>query len=49
MATYELMANNELIENPSPRSACMVILDTSISISGWLELPDKNTSLCINI
>ena len=34
MATYELIASNDLIDNPSPRCACMVILDTSGSIDG---------------
>lgn len=34
MATYELLTNNDLIDNPSPRCACMVILDTSSSMSG---------------
>lgn len=34
MATYELIASNDLIDNPSPRCACMVILDTSGSMDG---------------
>ncbi|MFV5525599.1 VWA domain-containing protein [Acinetobacter variabilis] len=34
MATYELTSSNELIDNPSPRCACMVILDTSGSMNG---------------
>lgn len=34
MATYELTINNDLIENPSPRCACMVVLDTPASMSG---------------
>lgn len=34
MATYELITNDSLIENPSPRCACMVVLDTSYSMSG---------------
>lgn len=34
MANYNLMANDDLIENPSPRCACMVILDTSYSMGG---------------
>ena len=35
MATYELIASNDLIDNPSPRCACMVILDTSGSMDGY--------------
>ncbi len=34
MATYELITSNDLIDNPSPRCACMVILDTSGSMDG---------------
>ena len=34
MATYELTSSNDLINNPSPRCACMVILDTSGSMNG---------------
>ena len=34
MATYELTTSNDLIDNPSPRCACMVILDTSSSMGG---------------
>lgn len=34
MAMYELDTTNDLIENPSPRCACMVILDTSASMNG---------------
>ena len=34
MATYELIASNDLIDNPSPRCACMVILDISGSMDG---------------
>lgn len=34
MATYELATQNDLIENPSPRCACMVVLDTSASMGG---------------
>ncbi|MCF9047273.1 hypothetical protein [Acinetobacter nectaris] len=33
MATYELETTNVLIDNPSPRCAYMVILDTSASMS----------------
>ena len=35
MSTYEVMSmNDDLISNPSARCACMVILDTSASMSG---------------
>lgn len=34
MTHYELATQNDLIENPSPRCACMVVLDTSSSMSG---------------
>lgn len=34
MATYELSLSNDLIDNPSARCACMVILDTSASMDG---------------
>ncbi len=34
MATYELTTSTDLIDNPSARCACMVILDTSGSMDG---------------
>lgn len=34
MAIYELATSNDLIDNPSPRCACMVVLDTSGSMGG---------------
>lgn len=34
MANYNLVAKNDLIDNPSPRCACMVVLDTSGSMGG---------------
>lgn len=34
MAHYELATSNDLIENPSPRCPCMVVLDTSASMGG---------------
>jgi uncharacterized protein YegL len=34
MARNELAIQNDLIENPSPRCACTVVLDTSASMSG---------------
>lgn len=34
MAKYEMMVVNELIENPLPRCACMVVLDVSGSMAG---------------
>lgn len=34
MTHYELATQNDLIENPSPRCACMVVLDTSSSMNG---------------
>lgn len=34
MTHYELATQNDLIENPSPRCPCMVVLDTSSSMSG---------------
>ena len=32
--SYQLTVSNDLINNPSPRCACMVILDTSASMGG---------------
>ena len=32
--SYDLMLTNDLIDNPSPRCPCMVVLDTSASMSG---------------
>lgn len=34
MNHYELTTTNDLIENPSPRCPCMVVLDTSASMDG---------------
>lgn len=34
MVQYELATHKDLIENPSPRCACMVVLDTSWSMNG---------------
>ena len=34
MPNYALSINDDLIENPSPRCACMVVLDTSGSMDG---------------
>ena len=34
MATYQLNTDRDLIENPSPRCACMLMLDTSASMFG---------------
>ncbi len=34
MSNYNLITTNDLIENPSPRCPCMVILDTSGSMNG---------------
>lgn len=34
MSRYELATSNDLIENPSPRCPCMVVLDTSASMGG---------------
>lgn len=34
MRNYALTLNDDLIENPSPRCACMVVLDTSGSMGG---------------
>jgi uncharacterized protein YegL len=34
MSNYALVTTNDLIENPSPRCPCMVVLDTSASMSG---------------
>ena len=34
MATYDMILSNDLIDNPSPRCACLVILDTSYSMNG---------------
>jgi uncharacterized protein YegL len=34
MSDYISARNNDLIENPSPRCACMLVLDTSGSMSG---------------
>ena len=34
MNSYTLTTQNDLIETPSPRCACMVVLDTSYSMSG---------------
>ncbi|RDB44900.1 VWA domain-containing protein [Halomonas sp. DQ26W] len=34
MATYQLNSSSDLIENPSPRCACMLVLDTSASMFG---------------
>ena len=34
MQNYALITNDDLIENPSPRCPCMVILDTSVSMDG---------------
>ncbi|MEH6577384.1 MAG: VWA domain-containing protein [Amphritea sp.] len=36
MANYELIAGHDLIENPSPRCACMLVLDTSASMADGL-------------
>ncbi|WP_444678582.1 vWA domain-containing protein [Halomonas sp. E19] len=34
MATYRLNPTSDLIDNPSPRCACMLVLDTSASMFG---------------
>lgn len=34
MATYQRNADRDLIQKPSPRCACMLVLDTSASMSG---------------
>lgn len=34
MTAYEFSASDDLIDNPSPRCACMVIVDTSSSMGG---------------
>ncbi|SDJ21954.1 vWA domain-containing protein [Billgrantia gudaonensis] len=34
MATYRLNRDSDLIDNPSPRCACMLVLDTSASMFG---------------
>lgn len=34
MATYELNTSNDLIDNPSPRCACVIVVDTSGSMGG---------------
>ena len=34
MPNFALVTNSDLIDNPSPRCACMLVLDTSGSMSG---------------
>jgi uncharacterized protein YegL len=34
MANFNLITQSDLIDNPSPRCACMLVLDTSASMSG---------------
>ena len=34
MATYDIVASNNLMENPSPRCPCMLVLDISGSMAG---------------